>query len=634
MWHVDAEIISLIFMLVIMFDVFKINEASTLKDKLFNVLTVTTACAILADIISSTAMMEYQRVSWWIIQGSLLLYFILTPALSVLWHLYALSVVQKPSRRRTRNLVITVLPFIAYVALVLSNPWNGWMFDLTTTNEYSRGLFFNFLFVMFYGYSLATILLAWMNFKRAERTASLVLLIFPVIAGGAVFLQDRFTGILITGAAFALVLLITYMFLQNRKATRDYLTGLNNRLSFSAALKRLIRGNGKGFVLVVALDDFKLFNQSFGQKKGDNLLCRVADYCVSVSPDRTAYRYGGDIFTIILKKATEREALGMAHKIMHRFGQSFSLGEVGYSISACLGVVKYPRDSSEENKSIISAMDFAIYQAKKSGKGKIAFFDDEAVKQLKRKHDVANAITDAIASRAFEIYLQPIYHLQKKKFLYGEALLRLDDKKLGTLSPSEFVPVAEETGQIVEITYCVLEEVCAFVQENQADLDEEISFSVNFSVVQFMQDDMVEKVKAILERYEVDPNRIKIEITESVIVDSFDEIKTAMKKLNEVGISFALDDYGQGYSNISYLINLPFDFVKLDKSIIDTITADRTFISAMISLFRNLDKIIISEGIETKEQSDILESLSCDAIQGFYYAKPAPMQETLKLFMR
>lgn len=631
MWHVDAEIISLLFMLTIMVDVFRNGTTIFIKDKLFKVLAVTTVFAILFDIISSYAMNQYQSVSWWLIEGSLIIYFILMPMLSMLWCLYVIAVISNSSKIKRTSALFTLIPFAIYTVIVCSNPVTEWIFGLSASNEYTRGILFDAIFFVFYGYSVAILVLAFLNFKKTERATSVVLIVFPIIAGLGVFLQQILSSYLITGAAFTLVLLITYMFLQNRKATRDNLTGLYNRLAFSMSIERLTKSTEQGAVLAVAVDDFKLFNQTFGQKKGDMLLKKIADYLVEISPNKTCYRYGGDIFTIILRKLDEQETFKIADRIMEEFASPFYMGDVGYSVSVSIGIVEYPNKSDGVTRSIITALDFAIYQAKKRGKGQTAFFNEDLICQFKHKYDLMEVITKAIKNNSFMVYIQPIYHGEQKKFIFAEALLRLKDEKHGWISPAEFIPIVEETGQIVELTYFVLEEVCSFIKKNRDAFHEEVSVSVNFSVIQFMQSDMVERIRGIIESYDIPPSLIKIEITESVIAESFDDIKAAMVQLNDYGIRFALDDYGQGYSNISYLINLPFTFVKLDKSIIDHMITDRKFICALVPMFKKLDKILIAEGVETKEQLDILNELSCDAIQGFYFAKPSPMGEAAKL---
>lgn len=633
MWHIDAEIICFIFISVLMVDIFKTNAIQSLRDKLFHALTVATVFTILADIISSYAMMQYQTTGWWFIQISLIFYFVFTPLLSTLWQLYAIAVVKKEGKARNVLMLITTLPFLTFAAIVVSNPYTGWLFHLSAANAYTRGFLFDALFFVFYGYSISTLLLACVNFKKQERTTSIVLMIFPLVTGFGIFLQQVLPGYLVTGTAFTLVILITYLFLQNRKATRDNLTGLFNRLAFSTTIDTLSRGNAQGTVLAVAVDDFKVFNQTFGQKNGDMLLQKIAAYLIEASPNKTCYRYGGDIFTIILKKVNEQQSRQLADEIMNRFAQTFHIANVGYSVSVSIGIVEYPHRSSDKNHSIITALDFSIYQAKKRGKGQIAFYNEDLLKQFKRKHDIVDALTRAVHEHSFAVFIQPIYHVQKQKFLFGEALLRLNDKNLGWVSPAEFIPIAEETGQIVTITYFVLEEVCSFLNANRQTLGDTVSISVNFSMIQFMQDDMVERVKAILQKYVVSPSLIKIEITESIIADSLDDIKNAMHALNDFGIRFALDDYGHGYSNISYLINLPFRFVKLDKSVIDPITEDQTFISALIPMFKRLNKVLVAEGVETKEQADILGALACDSIQGFYFARPMPMEQAAALMI-
>ncbi|MEG0755778.1 MAG: EAL domain-containing protein [Oscillospiraceae bacterium] len=631
-WHVDAEIICFLFMLVIMIDVMKSNAVRTQRDKVFITLAFVTIAAIFVDALSSAAMMRPDTAPWWLTQGSLMAYFIFMPLLSVLWQVYAIVVVEKESPRQKKHVLCTLLLMIPYILLVFSNPATGLLFELTAESVYSRGILFPVTYLLFYGYSLATLVLAVVNFRRIERVTSVVLMVFPVIAGTGILLQQLFYGYLVMGAAFSIVLLITYLFLQNRKATRDGLTGVNNRRSFTAAIDKISKKGDRGFVLTASLDDFKFFNQTFGQKNGDMLLQKVAEYFVSVSPDKTAYRYGGDTFALILKKANKAETEALAEEIRARFREPISMENTDYSISACLGVVEYPYTSQRENWTVISAMDFAIFQAKKLGKGQLTFFDEALMYQFERKHQISDAITRAMELESFEVYIQPIYHLREKRFLFSEALLRLHDPVLGDISPAEFIPIAEETGQIVELTYFVLERVCAFLKDNRAILRDEVSVSVNFSVIQFMQSNMVERVEEIVRRYDIPARLVKIEVTESVVVDSFEDLQEAMERLGHFGMTFALDDYGQGYSNISYLINLPFKIVKLDKSVIDHIATDSTIISALIPMFRRLGKTIVAEGVEDKEQSDVLEKLHCDTIQGFYYARPMQMGKALDSF--
>ncbi|MEG2679027.1 MAG: EAL domain-containing protein [Oscillospiraceae bacterium] len=631
-WHVDAEIICLLFILVITVDVIKSSAVRTQRDKIFIVLVCTTIAAIFADALSSAAMMRPDIAPWWLTQGSLMAYFILMPLLSVLWQIYAIAVVEKRTTLQKTHIRFTVLPMIPYVLLVLTNPVTGWIFQLTAESVYSRGILFLLTYVMFYGYSLATLVLAVVNFRRIERVTSVVLMVFPVIAGIGILAQQLFYGYLVMGAAFTLVLLITYLFLQNRKATRDSLTGVNNRQSFTADIEKISKKGDRGFVLTASLDDFKFFNQTFGQRSGDMLLRKVAEYFVSISPDKTVYRYGGDTFALILRKANKAQVVAIADKIQAHFRSPTSMDNTDYVITACLGVVEYPYTSQRENWTVISAMDFAIFQAKKLGKGQLTFFDEALMYQFERKHQIAAAITRAMEQNTFEVYIQPIYHLKEKRFCFSEALLRLHDPILGDISPVEFIPIAEETGQIVEITYFVLEQVCAFLKENREILQDQVSVSVNFSVIQFMQSNMVERVEEIVRRYEIPAKLLKIEVTESVVIDSFEDLQGAMEQLCSFGMTFALDDYGQGYSNISYLINLPFSIVKLDKSVIDHIASDSTVISALIPMFRSLGKTIVAEGVEDKAQSDVLEKLHCDTIQGFYYAKPMQMNKALDSF--
>ncbi|MEG1687552.1 MAG: EAL domain-containing protein [Angelakisella sp.] len=632
MWHMEAEMASLLFMAVIIVDLVTNSTTKTLKDKLFNSLALGTFGAILIDIVSTVTMIWSDLFPRWSLQAGLVLYFITTPMLAMLWHLYAIAVVNKPTRKIKNILLLSAIPFALYAGLVLASPLTGWIFWVAPNKDYSRGVLFPCMFIIFYGYALATLLYAMVKFKKIERTTAVILTIFPLIAGVGILIQHTWQSYLLTGTAYTLVLLITYLFLQNRKRTRDSLTGLYNRLAFSDAIERLSRADENGFVMAIAVDDFKLFNQTFGQPNGDEVLKSIGEYLVSVSPSKTCYRYGGDIFALILRKCTTHEAAAIADAIMTNFKDFVYREHIGYSLSVCIGIVEYPYASDSKKHSIVTALDFAVYQAKKGGRGQIAFYNEELIRKFKRKHDVAAALERGLVQNSFEVYLQPVYHMHQKTYAFGEALLRLKDEKLGSVSPGEFIPIAEETGKIVEITYYVLEKVCAFLRDNRAALQDDVTISVNFSVIQFMQKDMAQRVLGIISSYGLPPSLLKIEITESVVATSFDEIKAAMTMLHNFGIRFALDDYGNGYSNIAYLVNLPFDFVKLDKSILDGIVEDDRFLKALVPMFKGLGKTIIAEGVETQQQVDIVSQTACDAIQGYHFAKPMPMEQALTVF--
>ena len=184
----------------------------------------------------------------------------------------------------------------------------------------------------------------------------------------------------------------------------------------------------------------------------------------------------------------------------------------------------------------------------------------------------------------------------------------------------------------MDITYQVLEKVCAFMRRNRDVLGDQVCISVNFSAMQFVQSDMVDRVMAIITRYGIPPQLIKIEITESSLIESLAGARQAMQQLNQFGVQIALDAYGHGYSNISFLMELPFGFVKLDKKIVANMDLDSQFVSALVPMFKALDKSIVAEGVESLRQSEILQALGCDAIQGYYYARPMPMEEAVVFY--
>jgi len=272
-------------------------------------------------------------------------------------------------------------------------------------------------------------------------------------------------------------------------------------------------------------------------------------------------------------------------------------------------------------------LDFAIYEAKQNGKRQVVFCDDRMMKTIRRRHDVQKALERAIHNQHFEIYYQPICCTADNEFHYVEALLRLKDSQLGNVSPSEFIPVAEEAGLIVEITYFVIDRVCSFMK-TAVDWDtQRIKVAINLSAVHFNQSNMVSRILEITKKYGIDPIYLKFEITESMMVKSFDQVKMAMIQLASYGVEFALDDYGQGYSNIVNLLQLPFSTIKLDRSIICSIEDNREMVGSLINALKSLGMDIVAEGVETEEQSIFLRKYDCDYLQGFLFARPMPQNE-------
>jgi EAL domain-containing protein (putative c-di-GMP-specific phosphodiesterase class I) len=259
----------------------------------------------------------------------------------------------------------------------------------------------------------------------------------------------------------------------------------------------------------------------------------------------------------------------------------------------------------------------------------VSFEELEAEHDFRLKADIDNIISEALIRRSFKMYLQPIYNVRTRRFESAEALIRLIDDEYGFVSPAIFIPEAESTGQIMAIGDFVLDETMEMMARNDVVSLGVKYVEINLSVEQCLQSDLPEKIRALQEKYQIRPDQVNFEITETV----FDSLSTVMdknlKRLVEMGYSFSLDDYGTGYSNIMRLSKLPLKIIKIDKSLIDDLGSEsgKTIIKNVIRMMKDIDKELVAEGVESEKEVDMLSELDCDFIQGFYYSKPLPVKE-------
>ncbi|MDY6783510.1 MAG: EAL domain-containing protein [Cyanobacteriota bacterium] len=429
-------------------------------------------------------------------------------------------------------------------------------------------------------------------------------------------------------------------------ALRDALTGLPNRISFLNCLQDDLNRardnpNYRFAVLFLDCDRFKIVNNSFGHLVGDRLLCEAADrleFCLASDPHHLA-RSGGDEFAILLSEIdTIDDAIKVADRILHSFASPFELQEREIFISASIGIVMCHRNYTQAEH-ILRDADTAMYRAKAMGKDCYEVFDasmhDRALHFFEIERDLRAAIA-ASALEQFVVRYQPIIALTSGKIAGFEALVRWQHPKRGLVSPIEFIPVAEETGLIAPIGYWVLQQAChqlaSWQQQGLADCT--LTVSVNLSARQFAQPNLVPKIDFILKQTQLPPQNLKLEITESAIMEYTQTAATLLEQLRDRQIQLSIDDFGTGYSSLSYLHAFPVDTLKIDKSFVHRLNSDPNnlgLIPAMIGIARTMSMSVIAEGIETPHQLARLRELDCDFSQGYLFAPPLEASEAQDL---
>jgi diguanylate cyclase (GGDEF)-like protein len=425
-----------------------------------------------------------------------------------------------------------------------------------------------------------------------------------------------------------------------RLASEDSLTGLLNRRGFHSALADMhkqsridasARDQVEYAVLLLDLDRFKIINDTLGHRIGDLLLEQTAQRLqASLRSTDVLARLGGDEFAVIARYIKTRTALDdLANCLIRVIREPFDLEGYRVRTTISVGVAVSPMDGASADDLIVAA-DLALYAAKEHNRDSYQFYQASMTKDLIERRQIEVDLREAIERNELELYYQPIVSLHDNSVIGFEALARWNHRTRGYVPPSDFIPVAEDTGMMPWLGEWALIEACGKI----AQLPDHLKLAVNLSPVQFLAPDLVDVVQRALNTSGLAPKRLELEITERLLLQNNEHTISMLRQLRELGISIALDDFGTGYSALGYLRKFPLDKIKIDRSFI-TDMATRSdqvaIIQAVLSIARALGMTVTAEGVETVIQKDFLKALGCDSAQGFLFGKPAPFERAVEL---
>lgn len=423
---------------------------------------------------------------------------------------------------------------------------------------------------------------------------------------------------------------LTYM------AYYDMLTGLYNRNYFVRLLGEYIRRaeeeNETVAVMFLDFDDFRRINDGMGIISGDDLVQMFGQFLSDLMGDNIIIsHFNSDIFCIgIYSPCGARSVETIYRTIRERLKKPFKLSggqEIFLTIS--VGVAEYP-EAATKTLELINCAEIVMFKAKSMGKDKVLYYDGTILDDFLKNVKIENKLKDAVFQQNFIMYYQPQFHTTSKELRGVEALIRWRDDNGKMISPAVFIPIAEKNGAIVPIGTWVIEESLRAYAGWKRKYHYPMIMSLNVSAIQYRQPDFIEKVLQLMEKYEIAPSEIELEITESVLIDDFTEVTEKLVTLRDIGIKISLDDFGTGYSSLSYLKGLPIDTLKIDKSFIDTVITDentRIITESIIYMVKKLGFETIAEGVETEEQYRYLNEIDCDNIQGYFLGRPMPSEK-------
>jgi diguanylate cyclase (GGDEF)-like protein len=413
-------------------------------------------------------------------------------------------------------------------------------------------------------------------------------------------------------------------------AHHDALTGLLNRYSLQSCLAESIvaanRTRSHLALIYIDVDNFKYINDDRGHDCGDQMLITIANRLrASVAEDDFIVRMGGDEFVVLTTHAESRTVVSrLARTIGDVMAEPMPIGKDILHAQVSIGIGMYPDDAADASE-LLKFADIALYQAKAGGRNTHQFFAEGMREKFQERISLERALAQAVGTPQLYLQYQPIVDLATQRIISLEALLRWEHPERGLVSPSTFIPIAEGCGLIGDLGEHALRLACEQLRAWQREMVPLVPIALNVSARQFRQGSVAAQIARCCAEYDIDTRLIQVELTESMLMEHFGQFNVELQSLRELGISVAIDDFGVGYSSLSYLKHLPVDCLKIDRSFVHDMVADvrdTTLVGAVIGIAHSLGMRIVAEGVETERQAELLAELKCDATQGFYFHRP------------
>lgn len=625
-YNYNFEVAAAVLMLLLIAIMLIHRDVDLAKGRAFFAFVISSVIESITNVLSAWGLEHTEVVSgvanWWIC----LIFFMSEALTSILYFRYVVNLCEPSRQRRIIYARITFIPFLAFVAMILTS----WKFNLifdVKDNVYSQGsaAWYGYFYItLFLACSLFVAILSKQNIRGRNRYAIILGSLISIIA---IIVQYKYKTLILTGFANAIVIYIFYIVIQNPNEYRDRISNVNNERAFHLFFENEVNLEHRMQILTVDIHQPNQVYSLFGYRNGNVILGEVGDFLSSVTDPKRVFRISPRVFALVLDGDTDVENIRQI--ILKRFASSWNLDNLEVVVSVNMTKIIYPDDVGDISE-FFGMNNFAKMLLRRNAAYNYIEMNSELKEKFLRVSKVDEALDRALGNASLEVYFQPIYDLKKRKFTSAEALARLIDPELGFISPEEFIDAAETNGTIIPLDLMVLDKTCNFIEKeiltrkNTIDIE---TVQINISAAQFMQPSMDEMILSIVDKHEVPHDMIVIEVTERAKNSAAERMERHMKNLKDKGIGFALDDYGTGNSNCSYLIDYPFDKVKFDKNMVwayfktDT---GRIILDGEMQTIHNLNIPIVAEGIEEIGQLETMARLGVELIQGYYFSKPLP----------
>ena len=601
------------------------------RQRFFLYASASTFLASFFNILSTHNIAHYSEISHFVCMLVTSLYFLMLLITPFIMTSYVCDIaIQSKKKKKVFNYILGIVQTI-YFLIVILNIKTGWIFSFDSVEGYVRGPAKNITYILSSAYGISIIGTVLVNRRYLARRIFYVFLLYPIISIYFVGIQFFFPRILLTGVASFTAVLFAYMTIQSYTMEINLATGL---MTESRLRKRLSVQRRGGVLYVMTIENINMIQSSLDVSEINQMFLHLGEIFMAHFP-RNAYilsinrlaAIGRSVDEVKLKSASVLDDIKKLSSDINSI--------IPIPIETCSAAIEFKKEDNDYD-SMMDLINNMLVRAKASQLKNLQICDESVFADRERKRCIYKILRRELSleSEQFQVWFQPIYSINGKKFEYMEALSRLKNTELGDIPPQEFVQVAESRGLIELLGFVAFEKVCKFISDNRDTVN---AVSINFSVYQMMNPNVVKNVLDTIERFSLSPSNIVMEITESIFIDNYELVMKHMMELAQAGVKFYLDDFGTGYSNLTNVISLPFTTIKMDRSLVLAMEEGQRGVSLffdLVSTFKGVGFKILVEGVETNNQNYLVERAGVDYIQGFLYSRPLPPVECVELLRR
>lgn len=602
----------------------------TATNRLYIAMVICSLSSSVFDLIAIGSEIGIISMPVWLIYLVNMLYLAAYNGTGILFYIYLL-IITKQRRLKGHDKIPFLIAILIDVVVIFSSPVTHMAFRITENGQYVRGSMMLMLYVTALGLLLGDIILFARYHSRLTRFQIFSIYFFVILTIASALIQLLLPGQLVSNFICAVFLVLVYVSLQNPDDYINKQTHCYNSSAFLETAEKNIERDNPFSIVAFMPDDFVYINQLLGIKTGNEFINQTADFLLSKYGKKTVYHLSGCRFAVIPDEG-RASSEQIVEDIREHFSKPLDIGGMKIMLTPYICIIRYPDFVSSADE-IYDALEYSFKEMAANRENHVLVASAESLEAKRRENKIVHIMKRALAENSFQVYYQPIYSVAEGTFTSAEALVRLRDEELGFISPEEFIPMAERNGMIVEIGETVMRNVCEFLKSGRAWSLGIKYIEVNLSVVQCMQDNLAERMLAIMEEYGIPCSSVNFEITETAGSANDEALRRNMNRLIERGSTFAMDDYGTGFSTANYLISLPMHIVKIDKSILWPAMKDKEAFLILwhtVQMLKELKKKIVVEGVETEEMRKVLSEMGCDYLQGYLFSRPVSGDDILR----